>query len=90
LGTNANTFSAKNYAQASAEYEKIKLYSKTIVAPSASQNIVLRFFPKSVRTIKQETVEPSGGALRFERTLPDLQHKPQAKEDFFGDTVFGI
>jgi hypothetical protein len=89
LGSNSNDFVAKNIAQASAEYEKIKLYSKTIIAPSVSQNITLRFFPKSIRPLQTEIQEGSGGALRFERTIPE---KPNLKPrtDFYGDDVFGI
>lgn len=88
LGTNNNEFSAKNIAQADAEYEKIKLYSKTIIAPSVSQNILLRFFPKSIRPLQTE-IDSQGGALKFERTIPE---KPNLKprEDFYGDTLFGI
>lgn len=88
LGTNSNEFSAKNIAQANAEYEKIKLYSKTVIAPSVSQNIMLRFFPKSIRTLQTE-INSQGGALKFERTIPE---KPNLKprEDFYGDTLFGI
>ena len=88
LGKNSSELSAKNISQAAGEYEKIKLYSKTIVAPSATQNITLRFFPKSIRPIQTE-IDSSGGALKFERTLPE---KPNLKprEDFYGDTLFGI
>lgn len=88
LGTNNNEFTAKNIAQADAEYEKIKLYSKTVIAPSVSQNIMLRFFPKSIRPLQTE-INSQGGALKFERTIPE---KPNLKprEDFYGDTLFGI
>lgn len=90
LGSNSNVFSAKNYAQANAQYEKLDLYSKTVLAPSASQNIMLRFFPKTIRTIEKETVNPSGGALRFERTLPDKPQDLRPKENFYGDMMYGI
>lgn len=88
LGTNSNEFRANNYAQANAEYEKIKLYSQSIVAPSTVQNISLRFFPKSIRPLQTE-IDSQGGALRFEHTLPE---KPNLKprENFYGDTIFGI
>ncbi len=88
VGTNANEFTAKNIAKADAEYEKLKLYSETIIAPSVSQSIMLRFYPKTVRPIQTE-IDSQGGALRFERTIPE---KPNLKprEDFYGDTLFGI
>ena len=44
IGANDNIFTAKSYAQANEELEKIKLYSQTVVTPSATQNIILRFF----------------------------------------------
>ena len=76
LGANDNIFAAKNYAQANAEYEKLKLYSSTVVAPSAAQNIILRFYPKSIDTIQTE-VKDTGGALRYDKRLPE---KPKLRE----------
>lgn len=89
LGTNNNHFSAKTFAQAYDEYEKIKLYSKTIVAPSVTQNITLRFFPKSIRPLQTEIKNSTGGALKFDRTIPE---KPslKPKQDFYGEDWFGI
>lgn len=91
LGSNSNFFAAKNYAQANAEYEKIKLYSQTVVAPGASQNIMLRFFPKSVKPVLREIKEDSGGALRYERNLPEMpKDKMKPRENFYGDMIYGI
>ena len=90
LGANDNVFAAKNYAQANAELEKIKLYSKTVVAPSASQNIMLRFFPKAIRPIDKKFEEDNGGALRFERTIPEKPKGKDNSEPFYGDMIFGI
>ena len=88
IGANDNVFAAKNFAQANGEYEKIKLYSKTVVAPSASQNIILRFFPKTIKPYETE-VKDTGGALRYDaRTLPE---KPRQKADdvpYTGDMLF--
>ena len=67
------------------------MYSQNIVAASAFQNMMLRFFPKSIRPLEREFNNNSGGALRFERTLPDKpkeQLKP--REDFYGDMIYGI
>ena len=92
LGTNNNYFSAQNYAQANDELEKIKLYSQTVVAPSASQNIMLRFFPKAIRPLATKVDENNGGALRFERTIPEKPKNESEKnpEPFYGDMIFGI
>lgn len=92
LGANDNIFAAKNYAQANAELEKIKLYSKSVVAPSSSQNIMLRFFPKAIRPIEKKYEAPNGGALRYERTLPE-NPKDKIKQEnipYSGDMIYGI
>lgn len=86
LGANDNIFAAKNYAQANGEYEKMKLYSKVIVSPSASQNIVLRFYPKTINPVETK-VEDTGGALRYDKRLPE---KPKMRENipYTGDMLF--
>ena len=88
LGANDNIFAAKNYAQANAEYEKIKLYSRAVVAPSASQNIILRFFPKSIKPVESE-VKDTGGALRYDtRTLPQKPKKQRDDVPYTGDLIY--
>lgn len=87
LGANDNIFASKNYAQANGEYEKIKLYSKNIVAPSASQNIVLRFYPKSITPVETK-VQDTGGALRYDsRTIPE-KPKEKSLEIYTGDMLY--
>ncbi len=43
-------FLALNQAQATSHLEKIRQYFRSFVAPSISQNVHLRFFPREVRT----------------------------------------
>ncbi len=43
-------FLALNQAQAASHLEKIRQYFRNFVAPSISQNVNLRFFPREVRT----------------------------------------
>ena len=91
IGANDNSFEAKNYAQANEILNKIRLYSKNIVAKSASQNIILRFFPKSVRTIDKSNLDNSnGGALKFDRNLPQAPLEPSENNQFYGDMIYGI
>lgn len=92
LGDNSNYFSARNVNEASEEYEKIKLYSKNVLALSATQNMMLRFFPKTIRPITRDIEDNSGGALRFERTLPEKpkEYDLKPREDFYGDMLYGI
>lgn len=88
IGANDNIFAAKNYAQANGEYEKIKLYSSTVVAPSASQNIILRFFPKSIKPVETK-VQDTGGALRYDsRTIPDLPKEKTTDVPYTGDLLY--
>lgn len=90
LGDNNNKFQAKNFNQANDEYEKIKLYSETVLAPSAVQNMMLRFFPKTIRPIERDINENSGGALRFERTLPEKPKELKPRENFYGEMLYSI
>lgn len=88
IGANDNIFAAKNYAQANGEYEKIKLYSKKIIAPSASQNIMLRFFPKSIKPVETE-VKDTGGAFRYDsRTIPEKPRRNVSDIPYTGDMMF--
>ena len=88
LGANDNIFAAKNYAQANAEYEKIKMYSKNIVSPSASQNIMLRFFPKSVTPVQYNS-QDTGGALKYDtRRLPEMPKKEDTSVPYTGDLLY--
>lgn len=86
LGANDNIFAAKNYAQANGEYEKIKLYSYNIVAPSTAQNIALRFYPKTIKPIETK-VEDTGGAMRYDKKLPEKPRLRQS-EPYTGDLLF--
>lgn len=91
LGNNENIFSAQNYVEANEWLKKMSLYSKTIIAPSASQNITLRFFPKAIRPIENKQTENTGGALKFDKTIPEKpQNKNKKDDDFFGEMIYGI
>ena len=69
---------------------KIWTNDKTVVAPSASQNIMLRFYPKAIRPIDAKFDDNNGGALRFERTIPEKPKSKDNSEPFYGDMIFGI
>ena len=88
LGANDNIFAAKNYSQANGEYEKIKLYSKTVVAPSAAQNIILRFYPKTIKPVETK-IEDTGGALRYDsRTIPEPKKDRSQDAPYTGDMLY--
>lgn len=87
----SDKFIAKSFTEANEIYEKIRLYSQTVVSPTVSQNIILRFFPKSVRPIIKEVKETDGGAIRFEKNLPEKPKKYEPKkEEFYGEMIYGI
>lgn len=88
LGANDNIFAAKNYAQANGEYEKIKLYSSSVVAPSASQNIILRFYPKSIKPLETK-VQDTGGALRYDsKSIPEPPKEKKDDVPYTGDLLY--
>ena len=50
LGDNETRFWAKNMANATSHLEKIHLYSTEIVSKNIAENVVLRFYPKTIVT----------------------------------------
>lgn len=51
LGDNESRFWAQSSAAANSQLEKIKFYSRDIVAKNISQNVLLRFYPKTMKSI---------------------------------------
>ncbi len=51
LGDNESRFWAVTSAQAAAQLEKIKWYSRDIISKTVSQNIILRFYPKVTKPV---------------------------------------
>jgi len=90
----AEYFTAQNYAQANAQLENLKMYSKDIISQDISQNIILRFFPKTINPVdirSNDDNSTNGGALRFNKLIP--QTKIDKKEsnigpDNYGDLIF--
>jgi len=79
LSNNEGYFTAQNYAIARTQFEKIKQYSKNIIAADASQNIILRFFPKVITPIEAAPVkiEENGGTLRYNSNIPSITRSPR-------------
>lgn len=55
LADNESRFWAKSSAQANSQLEKIKFYSRDIVSKNISQNVILRFFPKVLKSVTPKT-----------------------------------
>lgn len=56
LGDNDGRFWAVSSAQAVSKLNKIKFYSRDIISKNVSQNVILRFYPKTVKPLVKETV----------------------------------
>lgn len=72
-------FYAANQTQAASQLEKIKLYYKSNVAQTISQNIYLRFFPSDVRTFKVQKQNDDGEKPHFVPNALEHLITPQAK-----------
>lgn len=94
-GNNDYVYSASNYAEAEAYLENIRLYSSSIVAKDVSQNVTLRFFPKTIRPIDNKYEKNTNGdVLRFEKNIPVLprtdKNPQESEKDNYGEMLFGI
>lgn len=103
ISGNNDEFRAPNASDAFAKLEYFKLYSKDILSKNISQNIYLRFFPKTVdpQPIVGET-KPEGAYFRFESdaNIPALknqliQHQRRMysqtdsdENDSYGETIY--
>ena len=101
---NNDNFKAPNSSDAYAKLEYFRLYSRDILAKMISQNIYLRFFPKTIDP--QPVVEdqkPEGAYFRFESnsSIPSTRNKLLEEEksksreenpvdNSYGELIFGI
>ena len=87
---NNNNFKAKNASDAYAKLEFFRMYSKDILSKNISQNIYLRFFPKTVQPMPIATdTKPDSAYFRFESdaNVPALQTQLiQQQRDKYKDT----
>ncbi len=60
LGDNDGRFWAASSAQAVSQLDKIKFYSKDIISKTIVQNVILRFYPKTVKPIIKSNVDKKG------------------------------
>ena len=99
-----DNFKAPNASDAYAKLEFFRMYSKDILSKIISQNIYLRFFPKTVEPQPMvEDMKPEGAYFRFEEnSSPKIRDKfiaPSIREydeagdeidDSYGEVMFGI
>ena len=104
ISDNNNNFKAPNASDAYAKLEYYKLYSKDVLSKHISQNIYLRFFPKTIdpQPIVSDP-KPEGAYFRFEsENIPTLQNEliqqqrkmytnpdVQAPDGSYGEMIYG-
>lgn len=94
ISNNEGYFIANNYAQARTQYEKLKLYSKNIISADATQNIMLRFFPKVISPVDTQKLKNSGtdgGILRYDKNIPSpakSQDESNTSPTDYGEMLF--
>lgn len=89
-------FSAPKASQSYSKYGFIQFYSRDIAAKTIGENVILRFFPKTINpVINPSSVKPTGEFLRYESNTPVINKRPEREEldpdkEHFGEVIFGI
>lgn len=81
LGDSVARFWAKSSAQAASQLEKLKDYSKNIVAKTISQNVMLRFYPKTIKAVEPVKVETTIPEETSEYKTNPFEFKPSPLGD---------
>ena len=96
LSDSSAGFIARKSSQSYAKLSYFRAYSEDILAKTIAQNVILRFFPKTVNpVVDKKDIKPSGSYFRYESTTPSLnkfQEKEESseKEDNYGEMIYGI
>ena len=91
LGDNQEHFWAANTAQAFSQLEKIRFYSKDILAKNISQNVILRFYPKVTKPIIETKQTPASSFVT--NPLENNANKQKSAEDYGeiqSDTIYNF
>lgn len=93
ISDSSGNFSAPKSSQSYSKYGFLQFYSKDILSKTIAENVILRFFPKTINpVVNTENVKPTGEYLRYESGNPSVK-RPQRKElnpDEFGELLFDI
>ncbi len=95
LNSSDGSFIAQKASQSYAKYAYLQAYSKDILSKTIGQNVVLRFFPKSVTPVlNTKEIKPSGNYFRYESSNPSagkLDDKlEEPLEHDYGEMIYGI
>ena len=96
LNTSDGSFSAQKASQSYAKYAYLQSYSEDILSKAIAQNVILRFFPKTVSPVlKQDSnLKPSGNFFRYESTNPTSKKLEEEEEEplehNYGEMIYGL
>jgi len=91
LGNQNNEFKAKTPSEASAKFEQLSLYSEAVAARSISQNVTLRFFPKtSDPVVSPKSLENASPVSFFRMNIPESAPSSSKSEPALTTPADGI
>ncbi len=96
LNPSDGNFSAHSAAESYAKYAYLQSYSEDILSKVIAQNVTLRFFPKTVNPMLNNTqdLKPSGNFFRYESSTPMLNKKDEKEEEplehDYGEMIYGF
>lgn len=89
LGDNESRYWAKNSSQANSQYEKIKYYSRDILSKSIVQNIIQRFYPKTLKQV-MPNVKPQTTDFR-PNSLENIKFQtPEEDSEIQSETMYSF
>lgn len=96
ISDNQGNFSAPKASQSYSILGFIEFYSQDIISKTIAENVVLRFFPKTISPmVNPKNVKPTGEFLRYESNTPVINKRPERDEldpdsEQYGELIFGI
>lgn len=94
LNATDGSFTAEKASESYAKYGYMQAYSHDILGKTIAQNVILRFFPKTVNPILNNTdLKPSGSFMRYESSTPSLRREEKEEEPLehdYGEMIYGI
>ncbi len=95
LNSSDGSFTAQKASESYAKYAYIQSYSEDLLSNVIAQNVILRFFPKTVSPVlnKNTDIKPSGNFFRYESTNPaakKLEDEEEPLEHEYGEMIYGL
>lgn len=96
INTSEGASPAQNAAESYAKYAYFQTYSEDILSKVIAQNVILRFFPKTVNPVlnTKQDLKPSGNFFRYENSTPMLNKKDEKDEEplehDYGEMIYGF